>query len=180
MPMVSSSNITFHDFFSKRDDNPLVYDKGPWFPLSNPSRQTRRVMKTCGWMHEQAHVISGQHIYVDRMKILLLSFAPISPACNIDVGSDIFPRGEHSLPHQVEIRSRYHEEVIALNFLGLDSSFSSWSIEELSEMEMEKNPERGWLAGISSLKDGFNDFKIHLQKFMMWYVADSSKTAKFP
>ena len=126
MPMVSSSNITFHDFFSKRDDNPLVYDKGPWFPLSNPSRQTRRVMKTCGWMHEQAHVISGQHIYVDRMKILLLSFAPISPACNIDVGSDIFPRGEHSLPDQVEIRSRNREEVIALNFLGLDSSFSSW------------------------------------------------------
>ena len=108
-------------------------------------------------------MISGQHIYVDRMKILLLSFAPISPACNIDVGSDIFPRGEHSLPHQVEIRSRYHEEVIALNFLGLDTSFSSWSIEEFPEMETEKNAKRGWLAGISSLKDVFEDFKIHLK-----------------
>ena len=47
-------------------------------------------------------------------------------------------------------------------------------------MEMEKNEKRGWLAVISSLKDGCKDFKIHLQKFMMWYVADSSKTTKFP
>ena len=62
------------------DAKPLVYDKGPWFPLSNPSRQSRRVMKTRGWIHERAHVINGQCIYVDRMKLLLLSFVPLSHA----------------------------------------------------------------------------------------------------
>ena len=98
---------------------PLVYDKGPWFSLSNPSRQSRRVMETCGWMHERAHVINGQCIYVDRMKLFLLSFAPISAAWKMDDGSDIFQRGEHSLPHQVEIGRRNREEIISLNFLGL-------------------------------------------------------------
>ena len=93
---------------------------------------------------------------------------------------DIFPRGKHSLPHQVEIGCRNREEIIALNFVGLNSSFSSLSIEALSDMRTEKNAERGWLVGISSLKEGFEDFKIHIQRVMMRYVVDSSRTTNFP
>ena len=98
----------------------------------------------------------------------------------MDDGLDIFPRGELSLPHQVEIGRRNREEIIALNFLRLNNSLSSWSMEALYDMEMEKNAERGWIVGISSLKDGFEDLKIHLQRVMMRYVVDSRRTTKFP
>ena len=53
---------------------------------------------------------------------------------------------------------------IASTFYRLENSFFSWSIEAYSDMEMNKNAERGWIAGISILKDNFKDFKIHLRK----------------
>ena len=44
----------------------------------------------------------------------------------------------------------------------MDNSFLSWKIRDISEIYTDKNAERGWIAGIYSIKVRFKEFKIHL------------------
>ena len=109
-------------------------------------------------------MIYGQGIKATGMKHLLLPLVLVAPTCEMEAEQFFLQRGGQSILHQARINRKVCDENFAPKLLRLINSFPLCLLGEITNMEMEKREEKWLLEGITSIKDGIVDFKIHLRK----------------